>query len=199
MIPLVTSNATAKETLMTSDHATNYLKTKPKFTQWRQNLTAVGDEPRQPRPSGSRRAQQQQQESRLIREAVQQALGPGDNVTPSATAASVATTAVATTSSTDLAAVLAPIVGSVAAVAEAQLMAYMNMPQRRELMNGKVAVQQAQAALQMQKLAVEREKAAVELAELRAKRQRLEHSFEADANRETDSDDENNSNSSSLD
>jgi hypothetical protein len=48
----------------------DYLKTKAKFIQWRGKQNALAAAPRSSRPAGSRRAQQQEQESRLIRDVV---------------------------------------------------------------------------------------------------------------------------------
>ena len=183
------NSATAKEPSTTSEHVTtHYLTTKPKFTQWRRNENAAGDASRPRRPIGSRRAHQQEQERRLIREAVQQVVGRDssgtsslsgernleDNATPSNSAARNTGTSVGTRGNMDFSAMFVPLVGPFTAIAEAQVLAYMNTPQRRAVMDGKVALMN--------------EKAALQLAELRAKRRRVEANTNTDVENDYNSD-----------
>ena len=74
----------------------------------------------------------------------------------------------------DFSAMFVPLVGPFTAIAEAQVLAYMNTPQRRAVMDGKVALMN--------------EKAALQLAELRAKRLRVEANTNTDVENDYNSD-----------
>ena len=74
----------------------------------------------------------------------------------------------------DFSAMFVPLAGPFTAIAEAQVLAYMNTPQRRAVMDGKVALIN--------------EKAALQLAELRAKRRRVEANTNTDVENDYNSD-----------